>query len=89
MDEEMEKKIKKEESIVGFSALFTVLAMSFGGVPSMYIGVSLIIILLLQFLWDIYEVNRREHQVYKRTLKTLIFVSLIVGIASAVFSFFP
>lgn len=31
MDEEMEKKIKKEESIVGFSALFTVLAMSFGG----------------------------------------------------------
>lgn len=55
----------------------------------MYIGVSLIIILLLQFLWDIYEVNRREHQVYKRTLKTLIFVSLIVGIASAVFSFFP
>ncbi|MFZ0370008.1 MAG: hypothetical protein WAM07_10490 [Halobacillus sp.] len=88
MDENLKKKIEKEESIVGFSALFIVLIMSFGGVPSIYIGISLITIVFLQFMWDFYEVNRRNHSVYKRTLKRLIYVSLLVVVVSVVFSQF-
>ena len=87
MDEDMEKKMEKEDSIVGAIALFLVFVMAFGGVPSKYTGVSLFVLLLLQFAWDIWEVNRRKHQVYKRTFKTIVYVSIIIGIASAVYPF--
>ena len=60
----------------------------FWGVPSIYIGISLITIVFLQFMWDFYEVNRRNHSVYKRTLKRLIYVSLLVVVVSVVFSQF-
>ncbi|MCA1012227.1 hypothetical protein [Halobacillus halophilus] len=88
MDEDMEKKMDKEDSIVGAAALFLVFAMAIGGVPSKYTGFSLFVLLLLQFVWDIWEVNRRKQQVYKRTFKTLLYVSIIIGVASAIYPFF-